>query len=39
MDKQGRIVGVLVSGVNPSQGQNINFAIPIERACIKLRHC
>jgi S1-C subfamily serine protease len=40
MDRQGRIVGVLVSGGNPAFGvQNINFAVPIERACIKLRDC
>jgi S1-C subfamily serine protease len=40
MDKQGRIVGVLVSGGSPAYGvQNINFAVPIERACVKLRRC
>ena len=39
IDKQGRIVGVLVSGVNPAFGQNLNFAVPIERVCIKLRAC
>jgi S1-C subfamily serine protease len=39
IDKQGRIVGVLVSGVDPSLGQNLNFAVPIERVCAKLRHC
>jgi S1-C subfamily serine protease len=35
IDKQGRIVGVLVAG----GGQNINFAVPISRACVKLRAC
>lgn len=35
LDKTGRIVGVLVSG----GGQNVNFAIPIGRACLRLRDC
>jgi S1-C subfamily serine protease len=39
IDKQGRIVGVLVSGVNPAFGQNLNFAVPIDRVCVKLRRC
>jgi S1-C subfamily serine protease len=39
IDKRGRIVGVLVSGVNPAFGQNLNFAVPIERVCLKLRRC
>ena len=39
IDKRGRIVGVLVSGVNPAVGQNLNFAVPIERVCVKLRRC
>ncbi|MDQ3823803.1 MAG: S1C family serine protease, partial [Actinomycetota bacterium] len=39
IDKQGRIVGVLVSGVNPALGQNLNFAVPIERVCTRLRRC
>jgi S1-C subfamily serine protease len=39
IDKQGRIVGVLVSGVNSALGQNLNFAVPIERVCAKLRRC
>jgi S1-C subfamily serine protease len=39
IDKQGRIVGVLVSGVNPAFGQNLNFAVPIDRVCLKLRRC
>jgi S1-C subfamily serine protease len=33
--KDGRVVGVLVSG----GGENINFAIRIDRACAKLRAC
>lgn len=40
IDKQGRIVGVLVSGGDPALGvQNINFAVPIERVCVRLRRC
>jgi S1-C subfamily serine protease len=39
IDKQGRLVGVLVSGVNPALGQNLNFAVPIERVCARLRRC
>jgi S1-C subfamily serine protease len=39
LDRQGRVVGVLVSGVDPAYGQNINFAVPIDRACFKLRRC
>jgi S1-C subfamily serine protease len=35
LDKAGHIVGVLVSG----GGENINFAIRVERACAKLRDC
>jgi serine protease Do len=35
LDKQGRIVGVLVAG----GGQNVNFAIPIGRACRRIRPC
>ena len=35
LDKAGHIVGVLVSG----GGENINFAIRVERACAKLRAC
>jgi len=35
VDRKGRVVGVLVAG----GGQNINFAIRIERACAKLRAC
>jgi S1-C subfamily serine protease len=35
IDSHGRVVGVLVAG----GGENINFAIRIDRACIKLRRC
>lgn len=35
VDRKGRVVGVLVSG----GGQNINFAVRIERACVELRRC
>jgi serine protease Do len=35
VDLQGRVVGVLVAG----GGQNLNFAVPISRACDKLRNC
>jgi S1-C subfamily serine protease len=35
VDRKGRVVGVLVSG----GGENINFAIRIDRACAKLRSC
>jgi len=35
IDDQGHVVGVLVSG----GGENLNFAVPIGRACVKLRSC
>ena len=35
LDERGRIVGVLVSG----GAQNVNFAVPIARACERLRRC
>jgi S1-C subfamily serine protease len=35
IDRDGRVVGVLLRG----GGQNLNFAVPIGRACIKLRRC
>jgi S1-C subfamily serine protease len=35
IDRGGHVVGVLVSG----GGQNINFAIRLERACVHLRRC
>ena len=33
--RDGRVVGVLVSG----GGQNVNFVVPIERACRLVRSC
>jgi S1-C subfamily serine protease len=35
IDRGGHVVGILVAG----GGENINFAVRIERACIHLRHC
>jgi S1-C subfamily serine protease len=35
VDKHGRVVGVLVAG----GGENLNFAIRIDRTCAKLRRC
>ena len=35
IDSRGRVVGVLVAG----GGQNVNFAVPIARVCLKLRSC
>jgi S1-C subfamily serine protease len=35
IDKQGRVVGVLLAG----GGENLNFAVPIRRACSYLRRC
>lgn len=35
VDGRGRVVGVLVRG----GGENLNFAVPIARACVKLRDC
>jgi S1-C subfamily serine protease len=35
LDRKGRIVGILVSG----GGQNVNFAVPIAKACLRLRRC
>jgi S1-C subfamily serine protease len=35
IDQQGHVVGVLVAG----GGENLNFAVPIGRACVKLRVC
>jgi S1-C subfamily serine protease len=35
IDREGRVVGVLVAG----GGQNINFVVPIARACARLRAC
>jgi S1-C subfamily serine protease len=35
VDREGRVVGILVAG----GGQNINFAVRVERACVRLRRC
>jgi S1-C subfamily serine protease len=35
IDQNGHVVGILVSG----GGENLNFAVPIGRACVKLRAC
>jgi putative serine protease PepD len=35
IDGDGNVVGVLLAG----EGQGINFAVPIERACVTLRSC
>lgn len=35
VDAEGHVVGVLVSG----EAENLNFAVPINQACLKLRRC
>jgi len=35
LDQQGDVVGVLLSG----GGENLNFTVPIQRACVSLRAC
>jgi S1-C subfamily serine protease len=35
VDRDGHVVGILVAG----GGENLNFAVPISRACDKLRSC
>ena len=35
VDDQGRVVGVLLSG----GGENLNFLVPIQRACVTIRTC
>ena len=35
VDRQGQVVGVLLSG----GGENLNFAVPIQRACVTIRSC
>jgi S1-C subfamily serine protease len=35
IDRDGNVVGVLLAG----EGQGLNFAVPIERACVSLRSC
>ena len=35
VDTRGQVVGVLLSG----GGENLNFAVPIQRACVSIRTC
>ncbi len=35
VDAEGHVVGVLLSG----GAENLNFLVPIERACVTVRHC
>src|SRR5262249_28456073 len=35
VDRSGQVVGVLLAG----GGENLNFAVPIQRACVTLRTC
>lgn len=35
VDRDGNVVGVLLEG----GGENLNFAVPIQRACVSLRSC
>ena len=35
VDAEGQVVGVVSSG----EGENLNFLVPINRACFRLRHC
>ena len=35
VDREGQVVGVLLAG----GGENLNFAVPIQRACVTLRTC
>jgi len=35
VDRQGQVVGVLLEG----GGENLNFAVPIQRVCVSLRSC
>lgn len=35
VDSAGRLVGVLLAG----GGENLNFAVPIQRACVTIRKC
>ena len=35
VDSRGRVVGVLLAG----GGENLNFLVPIRRACVTIRFC
>lgn len=35
VDREGRVVGILLAG----GAQNLNFAVPIQRACVVVRSC
>ena len=35
LDRDGNVVGVLLAG----EGQDLDFTVPIERACVALRAC
>lgn len=35
VDRLGRVVGILLSG----EGENLNFVVPIRRACVAIRDC
>jgi S1-C subfamily serine protease len=35
LDRQGNVVGILLAG----GGENLNFAVPIQRACVRIRSC
>jgi serine protease Do len=35
VDSNGNVVGVLLSG----GGENLNFLVPIQRACVSVRSC
>ena len=35
VDAEGRVVGIVSSG----EGENLNFLVPVNRACNRLRQC
>jgi S1-C subfamily serine protease len=35
VDAEGQVVGIISSG----EGENLNFLVPVNRACLRLRHC
>jgi S1-C subfamily serine protease len=35
VDRRGRVVGILLAG----GGENLNFSVPIRRACVRIRAC